>query len=401
MKKSYLIFAVAALLIACSDNDTVKQVVAESTPQPMSFSAYAGKITKGSNSNQLYDFYNAFTVYGFKTVTRTKNNADVDTVENVFYNEPVEHFATDAAGDTVYKNSKPSSEWFKTATDFTAGWYYEDVRFWDKLAKQYDFFAVAPYVKDGENSKEYDVAADYDNVKIKSATAPHIISDELNLAIENNVPKSKDLSYAGFDRDYMVATKITRVKPANGSVATSQVDLAFKHILAKLNVKIVLSESYIGRQELVVNELKINGLAEKGYYVGNTDLTGWTITNDRYARDIKEDYSLTDETTNYDGYYWLETLMFPQEATCKVVGVKPTATGMDDMYLYINYHIGNENYVAYYDFASIWMDTPAVDGKFNFAQGNEYNLTITVGPEPIKFKASVSEWTTINGSVDL
>ena len=213
------------------------------------------------------------------------------------------------------------------------------------------------------------------------------------------MPKSDELVYSGFDRDYMVATKITREKPANGAVSTSSVDLEFKHILAKLNVKINLSSEYIGRQELKVNELKINGLAEEGYYVGKTDLTGWAITDTRYARDIKKDCSLTAQT-NYNGYYWIETLMFPQEAPCKVLGVKPTATDMDDMYLYINYHIGKENYEAYYDFASIWLPTTAqVGDKYTFSQGNEYNLTITVGPEPIKFTASVSAWDPIEGEI--
>jgi hypothetical protein len=200
----------------------------------------------------------------------------------------------------------------------------------------------------------------------------------------------------------MVATKITRVKE-NNVLPSQKVDFVFKHILAKLNVKIKLGDSYIGGQDLIVNELKINGLAQKGYYVGQTDLTGWTITSDRYARDIKKDYSLTDEdaTKNFSDYYWLETLMFPQTATCKKTVVQSTSNGMTDMYLYINYHIGTENYEVYSDFASIWMNTPAVDGTFDFVQGNEYNLTITLGPEPIKFDASVVQWATTEKSASL
>ena len=395
MKKSYLmIAAIAALFAACSENDTYKEAVQEQqAPQALSFSAYADKVVKGSNSSALNDFYDAFSVWGFKKVTRTVNNVDEDADEPVFSNDPVEYFANDEAGNPVYVGSKPSSEWFKQASDFTAGWYYENVRFWDKLSKSYEFFAVAPYVESGD----YTVAAGDANVKIKSAETPYVISSEKNLAIENSVPKAKTLSYAGFNKDYMVATKITRTK-TNNTLPTEKVDFVFKHILAKLNVKIKLGDSYIGKQELVVNDLKIANLAEKGYYVGNTDLTGWTITNDRYNRDILADYSLT-ANTNYSDYYWLETLMFPQTATCKKTEVQSTSDGMTDMYLYIHYHIGNENYEAYYDFASIWMATPAVDGTFSFTQGNEYNLTITLGPEPIKFDASVTIWDTTNEDI--
>ncbi len=390
MKKSYLMIAAAALFAACMDQDTFKESVQEQqTPQALSFSAYADKVTKGSNSAALNDFYDVFSVWGFKKITRTVNNVDEDVDEAVFDNDPVEYFATDAAGDSVYTSSKPSSQWFKQASDFTAGWYYEDVRYWDKLAKSYEFFAVAPYVETGD----YTVEAGFDNVKIKSAESPYDISTEENLAFDADADTliSKDLSYAGFNRDYMVATKINRAKE-NNVLSSQKVDFVFKHILAKLNVKIKLGESYIGGQDLIVNELKINGLAKKGYYIGNTDLTGWTTTADRYARDITTDFSLTDTTKNYSEYYWLETLMFPQTATCKKTDVQSTSTGMTDMYLYINYHIGNENYEVYADFASIWKDNASVDETFSFAQGNEYNLTITLGPEAIKFDATVYEW---------
>ena len=393
MKKSYLMIAAVALFTACSETDTFKDAVSDNAQQPLSFSAFAGKNTKakGENTANLQDFYDVFSVYGFKSVKRTENNQDVVKKETVFGNVPVEYFATDDNGNTVYTSELPSSEWVRPNATFTAGWYYENVRFWDKMAESYEFFAVAPYVASGE----YAVESGDDNVKIKTAASPYVISTEKNLAIVNGVPKSQNLSYCGFERDYMVASKIEKTKANNA--LTGEVDLEFKHILAKLNIKIKLGDSYIGSQELVVNELKVNGLYEEGYYEGNTDLSGWNVDpTKKYARDINADYSLTDATTNYSEYYWLETLMFPQTATCKVKGIQPTATGMDDMYLYINYHIGTENYEAYYDFAAIWKANAEVNDTFSFAQGNEYNLTITVGPEPIQFDASVAAWDTTN-----
>ena len=156
-------------------------------------------------------------------------------------------------------------------------------------------------------------------------------------------------------------------------------------------MKIQKADSYKSAQELKVTELKIGNLAKTGYFVYNTSMTtnGWS-TDDVYARDITTAYSLSAET-NYSGKYWIETLMFPQTATCKATGVQSTGTALTDMYLYIKYQIGEEIFEAYYDFANIWGIT-TVNKTFEFKQGSEYNLTLTVGPEPIHFDATVTQW---------
>lgn len=374
-----MIAAAAALLTACSDTDTIKESIEDNNPQPFTFSAYADKVTKGTNSSNLQDFYTVFGVYGFKNVTRNS----VATDETVFENVPNEFFATDAQGSTVYKTAgtKPSDEWAFTANS----WYYENVRYWDKMANSYSFFAIAPY--EATPAPALDVKATYDNIKIGTSSSKYDISTEKNLAIAetpNAVPQAA-LTYSGFSKDYMLAAK--------NSARTSDVTLVFNHILAKLNVKIVKADTYKGKQELKVNELKIAGLAKEGYYEYNTNFTtdSWHATG-TYDRDITADYSLTAQT-NYSGCYWLETLMFPQTTTCSILGAQSTATAMNDMYLYIKYQIGSETYEAYYDFAAIWIgNAAAVNDEFSFAQGSEYTLTLTVGPDPIHFAAQVTQW---------
>ena len=406
-----MIAVAAALFTACS-NEAIVDKTAEKTPdQPFTFSAYANKVTKaGSNSAKLQDFYTVFGVYGYKNVKRNVVEETVSSIQDVdeavFTNTPNEYFATDEAGSTVYTSGKPSDEW-----TFSAGWYYENVRYWDKMANSYTFFAIAPY--EATPSPALSVEASFDNIKIGSSSAKYDISTEKNLAIAGTpaVPQA-DLSYSGFNKDYMLAAK-------NNS-RTSDVVLEFHHILAKLNVKILLSDTYKGKQELKINELKIDGLAKQGYFVYNTDFVtkGWT-TNDTYARDIAADYSLTAET-NYSENYWIETLMFPQVANCKAGGAQPSAADLEDMYIYIKYQIGSEVYEAYYDLAYVFDNTkapvPAVlyteededipegkevgdvkedaipGGNYEFKQGSEYTLTLTVGPEPIHFDAKVTPW---------
>ena len=386
MKKSYLMIAAAATLFAaCSSNDTFKESINENNQQPFTFSAYADKVLKGSNSQNLQDFYPVFGVYGYKNVTRN----GVATDETVFSNVPNEFFATDAQGTTVYSatGAKPSDEWTFVANS----WYYEDVRYWDKMANSYSFFAIAPY--EASPAPALAVGATYDNINIGSSSAKYDISNEKNLAIAGTptaVPQAA-LTYSGFNKDYMLAAK--------NAARTSDVTLVFNHILAKLNVKIVKSDTYKGKQELKVNELKIAGLAKQGYYVYNTNFTtkGWT-TDGTYARDIATDYSLT-AATNYSGCFWLETLMFPQTATCSILGAQPTDDDMDDMYLYIKYQIGTETYEAYYDFAAIWKENASVNDTFAFAQGSEYTLTLTVGPDPIHFATQVTQWTQVESGL--
>lgn len=458
MKKSYLmIAAAAALFAACSDTDTFKEAV-NSNQKAFTFSAYADKTTKAPNTNSanLQDFYTVFGVYGFKNVTRNGSA----TSETVFSNVPNEFFATDAQGTTVYNASgaKPSDEWTFVANS----WYYENVRYWDKTANSYEFFAIAPY----EASPTYTVAAGAGNISIATSAAKYDISTEYNLARTDltdpanpaTVAPKTALTYSGFKKDYMLAEK--------SAARTSDVMLNFHHILSKLNVKIEKASSYVGKQELTINELKIDGLAKEGYYTYQTSLTtnGWTTGSTTYPLDVKADYSLT-ATTNYSGKYWIETLIFPQTATCMKGGVQSTATALTDKYLYVKYSIGTEIFEAYYDLAYVFDKTlvytaaeaiaynAALDGALNhtdgltsaqataynaaiqpetdkaendvlseeeaaaynatlsgavaendlkapntgytFNPGSQYNLTLTVGPEPIHFDATVSTWTDV------
>ena len=391
MKKSYLmIAAAAAMLAACSSNDTFKEVVDNNAPKSFIFSAFADKVTKAPNTNSasLQDFYTVFGVYGFKNVDRNGTATD----EPIFQNEPNEFFEADQAGTVVYSTAgqKPSDEW---GTPLTLDkWYYEDIRYWDKMANSYAFFAIAPY--EATPDPAHDVDASYDNIMIGSSSDKYDISTEENLAITGTptaVPQAA-LSYSGFSKDYMLAAK--------SDATSSDVTLVFHHILAKLNVKIAKAATYAGSRELKIGELKIAGLAKEGYYEYTTSFStnGWT-TNDTYARDITDDFSLTDATTNYNNCFWIETLMFPQTTKCKAITSQKDDTALSDMYLYIEYFIGTERYEAYYDFANVWGATAVNDdsgndatNSYTFVQGNEYTLTLTVGPDPIHFDAQVTPW---------
>ena len=376
MKKSYLMTIAAAvtLFAACSSNDTIKyeyDLFDAQQKNSIGFAAYSSKTTKAddANSTSLQDFYGTFDVYGWKTV----NSAN----SSVFNHVPVGYFGTDTSGPVVYQTGKPSDEW---GTPFTAGWYYQNVRYWDRTATAYQFFAIAPY--EAVPSPALTVAAGADNINIGSSSAKYDISTEKNLAIVSSKPII-DKKYFGFNKDYMLAEKST--------TQNAKVTFNFHHILTKFNVKITKQDTYTGSQALVVKDIKIANLAKNGYFEYSSNMTtnGWT-TDGTYALQVAEDCSLN-ETTNYSGYYWIQTLIFPQTITCATTEVQSNDTGLNQ-YLYVKYSIGSEVFEAYYDLAYVFNKTLSTGGTYSFAQGSEYTLNLKIGPEPIIFDAQVTAW---------
>lgn len=389
MRKNIIsIIAAATILAACYDSAKLNN---DPATQPTSndmigFSTYTEKATRAADDNSvnLYEFYKTFDVYAWKSV-----NTDV---QNVFNHVPVEYFTTDTQGIIVYKNSpaKPSDEWgdsWATDTRFK-GWFYEEIRYWDKLATGYNFFAIAPYEE--TPSPALDIKNSYNNIKIGSATDTYDIETEKNLAINPTITNER--KYFGFNKDYMLADK---------SVTQNQlVTLNFHHILTKLNVMITLTDAYIGTQPFTIRELNIVGLEKEGYFEYNTTgmtSKGWTtIANSTYNWEFDKDYILknvpasVEDKTEYSGYYWLQTLIFPQTLTCAATGALREAPA--SKYLYIEYTIGDETFKAYYDLAYVFNNTIAVNGTYPLEQGSEYTINIKVGPEPIVFDAKATKW---------
>ena len=389
MRKNIIsIIAAATILAACYDSAKLNN---DPATQPTSndmigFSTYTEKATRAADDNSvnLYEFYKTFDVYAWKSV-----NTDV---QNVFNHVPVEYFTTDTQGNIVYKNSpaKPSDEWgdsWATDTRFK-GWFYEEIRYWDKLATGYNFFAIAPYEE--TPSPALDIKNSYNNIKIGSATDTYDIETEKNLAINPTITNER--KYFGFNKDYMLADK---------SVTQNQlVTLNFHHILTKLNVMITLTDAYIGTQPFTIRELNIVGLEKEGYFEYNTTgmtSKGWTtIAGSTYNWEFDKDYILKNvpesetDKTEYSGYYWLQTLIFPQTLTCAATGAQREAPA--SKYLYIEYTIGDETFKAYYDLAYVFNNTIAVNGTYPLEQGSEYTINIKVGPEPIVFDAKATKW---------
>lgn len=370
MKKLLYLFAAITLLASCAQEEVlVDTPVAKPTaPRLIGFETFVNKSTRaaGTNSTALNDFYTTFNVYGWKTV-----NGDVS---NVFNNVPVEFFATDAAGTVVYTAGKPSDEW-----NFTAdSWYYENIRYWDPMASAYLFSAFTP-VPAG-------VAFDCqpDGLITIGASDNLVTVDSKNLM---ETPATA-LAYTGFDYDYMTA---------QSTDATEKVSLTFKHLQAKLNIRIQLDEDVKTKQNVAIQKIEVHNLGDKAYYDSKTTsgVSGWNLgaATETYVPTADNVYSLNDATTNYNNHYVLEQLIIPQNCTKYDEDEDniPSLSEYQVACLYVEYKIGDETFKSFTPLANIFLGTSTAE-KYSFLAGNQYTINVIVGPEPIYFEAEVTPW---------
>ena len=366
MKKQYFMMAIAATMFAaCSQTEVIDEVVDNSTPKSIGFNTFVDKSTRaGVNSTKLNDFYPTFNVYGWKSIDGGAN------WQNVFDNVTNEYFENDGAGTVVYTSGKPSNEW--TVTDpFKPAWYYAGIRYWDKLATNYQFCAYAPIAASSEV-----VATSEGVIKIGTETAPITVDGKNLQATPTNA-----LIYSGFDKDYMTAVSTEKQE---------EVDLTFTHELAKLNVKVQKDASYKSTQALFITTLEILNLKNQGYFVRNaTPSKTWTVstssTEGTFAMGAGN-RNLANPADD-DKKYVIEQLLLPQ-------GIKKATTASStaeftEACVHITYTIGTEVFDGYYALNNIFDNA----NDYTFEGGNEYTLTITVGPAPIHFTPSVTAWT--------
>ena len=418
MKKAIYLLAATAFLASCNQEVLIDTPDVEpTTPRAIGFETFADKATRAdaNNSNALNDFYTTFNVYGWKTVG--------SEVTCVFNNIPVEYFTEDKQGTVVYKEAdqKPTTEW----ATFATGWYYENIRYWDKMASSYLFSAFTPTPA----GVAFNCTPE-GLIEIGTEDAP-VTVDDTNLL--KDAP-STDLLFKGFKKDYMTAQSEDK--------SADKVSLIFSHLQAKMNVRIKLDDDMKTAQEVKVTEIKIHNLNDKGYYTNATitvtdeagtttnvptGVTGWTtgtatadyvlsVTNDYLISPVEveedenqentevvtEDEEAEEVKVSYHNHYVLEQLLIPQTinkyteptptaaegATPAVVTLPVSLTEYAVACVYVEYTIGEETFKSYTPLANIFSSADT----YNFEGGNQYTLNITIGPKPINFTAEVTEW---------
>lgn len=389
MKKNYLLIAAAAAMFAaCSSNDTFKDV--DTQDVTIGFSTQG--VNKTTRAEMTMDWLktvnNSFGVYGFKGV------AGADGTTNLFTNEEVKYQSVTPTGGTAYND-----------------WRHETVRFWDKNATNYNFYAYAPY-------NAYNVA--WNNSTGFSFSGIPVIQ----LINNSNVNSNEDLvvadaqegySYAQCQTDHAAAGFTTTGHPEHNDPAAGYVPFIFHHILSKLSFKVKTHADYTNTAVFTVKAIDLNfprvtgenaGVAwnetNKNAVAGTTTYTGYTAA---------ETTSIVYETAVYNDATGVTATSAAQPigsafiVTPKNGTVTGHAFGIKVIYD-VQYKKEAPNHAGQYinDVAEegcVATGTIAA-GTYTPAQNEWWTITIDINPESIQFCADkVDGWTTdLNGDAN-
>lgn len=351
MKKNYFMLALASMMMAaCANNDLVDDLVKEEVPQAIGFETFANKTTRAitddpntddvNEATQLQNYHTSFGVWAYKTVGSTTTN--------------------------VMPNYK---------VDYTAGisatWEYKDVtnqslKYWDKQATSYDFYAYAPYAATGVS---------IDEGKISIINGEYAANENLQSKIVEGVEKGFTTSlntkkFSGLGASSTTASTDWMIAEANNIANANfgkDVEEVFKHTMSKLIV-ILKSNDVATGTDVEVTEVSINNVYGSGSYNG----TSWTPSGD--AKSIE---GLVGELSTTDGYYSMEYLLIPSTEA-------PTFS--------ITYTVNGDEYT---------VSGAEITGIDKFEANTCYTLTATIGLTPIKFTASAVDFSQPGGSVTI
>lgn len=365
MKKSYLIIASAAILASCAQNEALNEIVKEETPTVIGFNTISEKATRADGVENLEDYHASFNVYS----TKVSNNPGADQT-------PVVVFDGNLQADLISFDANRMAP---------NNWTYSPYRFWDKQAT-YSFVAVAPNSDIVKYSKS-DNIADNAGTFVTTATAGYTLTGQ-NLQT-SDAPAEAEIRKGftgadGGDTDVMTSGKITR----NGADPVEDVNLEFKHILAKLNIAIAKDPTF-DNVKVLIRKVQVVGLDDNGtYYEGTSDTeSAWTSTK------VNDDYKLqwenangielpgSTEEANGKKLYFIESLVMPQSIE------------KDVEKLIIDYTIVTETREEKYNYELKLDDGDPKHKVFeNFRERNNYTISLTVRPNIITFDASATLW---------
>ena len=259
MRKSiYILAAAATMLVSCAQTEKINNDLKDTTePRVIGFSSYSEKATRSTSSDLEY-YHNTFAVYGTK---QSKN--DATDIQYLFGGAATAAGVQDGVTCSYQDPSMPSA---------LGDWRYDDPRYWDKQAT-YDFIAYAPVATTNLIRYYYNAT----NAEVGDAGNEFRTTDTYTLEGTNiqttptTSEKVKGFTVeAGGDLDLMVAG---HVGPLNGATYRNDVNLEFRHILSKLNVKIAKGEG-LNNVIVTVKNVTITGLDDSGDYTSSTYSAG-------------------------------------------------------------------------------------------------------------------------------
>lgn len=375
MKKILLVAAAATMMVACGQTEKLNNdLVNNEAPRVIGFNTISEKATRAGVIEDLELYHKTFAVWSTK---ESMNTHAIDTV-----------FNGDDAKDIITFDS------VRLAPNH---WTYNPYRYWDRQAV-YSFVAVAPNSKVIRFNKPENVGDNTGTFVTVSADGYTLIGQNLQ---STTAPAEAEIKVGfdgadGNDTDLMTSGKIGR----KGSDPVADVNLSFKHILAKLNVSIA-KDPVFDNVKVVIKSVKVTGLDDNGVYFEAT-----SDNNSAWRSALKDStYALSwvnangielpkSEVVNNKNVakplYFIESLVMPQSIEKEVEK------------LAINYTIVTETRSENYDYVLALQDSVGTKVFDNFQEQNNYTIKLTVKPNVITFDASSEGWNDIvNGDHDI
>lgn len=380
-----MLAAAALMFAACAQFDTVNEVP-ESEPQAIGFETFANLPTKATENTNSSDYSTALETHhtAFK-VWASKQLADNSYVP-------------------VYPKENPGT------VSYTTAWAANPLKYWDKSASNYQFYAAAP----SEITWAYNESvADDGSTGYFTLTSGYSLDGNTtdNIATRTTALTNTWLGSTGDDKDLMIAAAC-KVENATYNVAAPEaVGLNFIHILSKLNIAVSTTEANVVLKALDVCRLNNTSAS----FNENADINGdsnfddadktalqsgshkrWATASGSYTLGLGDELALTKDAS---AVYTHEYLVMPQLQTrqddCKGLGTAPA----NDAYIYIEYTLGGELYKTYYGLAEAFAYAKGSTLPFN--EGWQNTLTITIQPDAIVFTGKVADWGNTNKELDI
>lgn len=384
MKKYITLAAVVAMMASCSNETLIDDAREDANPSEIGFSTFTNNLTKAENSTEsskdnLEAHHTTFKAWGAKVATthQAVYAADAPAI--------VTHVA--AAGENPEH------------------WTADPIKFWDKAASQYYFYAAAPstqnwalaYKATNDMSDATITLADF---KLTGVNVTQTASTTATTSWQTN---------GGADVDLLIASPCPVAREAYNKPTADKVNLEFNHILSRLNI-LVKKGTNVASSKVSLTELKVYNMKNKGSFnewpdgLNATALQAGTIA--RWATPTVDGTYLpagiavtstaADNGVTTTAQYVLETLIIPQNVAYQAIDVAGYSTGTtalttnDSPYIYIKYTVDGEEFYGYYNLAKAFGLTAA--GNIAFNEGWQNNLTITINPNAIEFDAEVFNW---------
>ena len=389
MRKSYLFVAVAGTILAsCAQTEKFNIDLQDNEQAAIGFASYSQNATRGDATvkTNLEYYHSTFAVYGTK---ESKNDGSIQYL----FGGKAEAAGTQAGVTCSYMDP--------ALPTVLGDWRYEDPRFWDKQAK-FDFIAYAPVLSSNPILYYYsagnaEVGANGNEFK---STSTYTLEGTNIQATPTENEKVKGFNDNSHDLDLMVSAYTGEI---DGASHNEYVNLIFRHILSKFNVKVAKGEG-LNNSIVTVKEVTINGFKDSGDYTSSTyeagTATGWTASSvdNNYALTYSDATGVVLNSGLYAGnpavftpgapYYFIESLLIPQ------------AIADDDVQVTVKYSIESTISSFVQDFTNVFDLYDIVDMR-DFKEGYNYTLTCTIQPDIIKFDATASPWEVVSADKDI